>query len=301
MNTPSLKFLKTFHIAAKHQSFKAAADELCITASAVSHQMKLLEGQLGLELFERGPRSLKLSEAGEYYLENIDVFFSRIESVTEQLRERYSRSVVRLQVTPFFASEVLLPNLNYFSQSHPEIDLQIMTRQTPRAEHASDADVSVIVGSGPWPDLKAVCLFAQSFVPACAPGMLPRLGIRKPADMAAHTLIAHNTRLSLWNQWAATYGVDELKPKQLIRFDSMSAAVDAAETGVGIALVSTPLAAGRFAAGTLVKVLPAEIFTGESYFLVVRPEDHARPTIRTLTEWLVKQFGRSTEAKKYLA
>ncbi len=301
MPAPSLKFLKTFHVAAKRQSFKAAADELCLTASAVSQQMKMLESQLGLNLFERGPRSLKLSEAGAYYLENIDSLFSRIESVTEQLRERYSRSVVRLQVTPFFASELLLPQLNFFSQMHPEIDLQIVTRMIARAEHASDADVSVVVGSGHWSDLKSICLFPQSFVPACAPQQLPKMGIRKAADLSAHTLIAHNTRLSLWDQWAAKYGLDELKPRQLIRFDSMSAAVHAAETGVGIALVSTPLAAGRFAAGTLAKVLDAEYLTGENYYLVVRPDDHQRPAVRTLMNWLVQQSGRSSEAKEYLA
>lgn len=301
MSIPSLKFLKTFHLAARHQSFKAAADELCITASAVSHQIKMLEGQLGLSLFERGPRSLRLSEAGTYYLENIDSLFSRIESVTEQLRERYSRSVVRVQVTPFFASELLLPNLNYFSKTHPEIDLQIATRMIARAEHAADADVSVVVGAGPWPDLKTICLFPQSFVPACAPQLLSKLRILKAADVGEHTLIAHNTRLSLWDKWAALHGLQELKPKQLIRFDSMSTAVHAAEAGVGIALVSTPLAEGRFAAGTLAKALDAEYPTGESYFLVVRPADHERPAVRTLTQWLVQQFGRSVEAKKYLA
>ena len=300
MPTPSLKFLKTFHVAAKRQSFKAAADELCVTASAVSQQMKTLEGQLGLNLFERGPRSLKLTEAGAYYLENIDSLFSRIESVTEQLRERYSRSVVRLQVTPFFASELLLPQLNHFSRMHPEIDLQIATRMIARADHAADADVSVVVGSGSWPELASIRLFPQGFVPACAPRLLKKLDIREPADLSAHTLIAHNTRLTLWNQWAVCHGLNELKPRQLIRFDSMSAAVHAAETGVGIALVSMPLAAERFTSGTLVKVLDAEYLTGESYYLVVRHEDHQRPAVRVLMDWLVKQSPGAGETKCYL-
>lgn len=301
MSTPPLKFLKTFHLAAKHQSFKAAADELCLTASAVSHQIKMLEGQLGVALFERKAHSLKLTEAGAHYLESVEPLFSRIESLTQQLRERYSRKLVRLQVPPFFATELLLPQLNYFSQSHPEIDLQIATRIMPRAEHAPDADVSIIVGSGAWPDLHAVCLFAQSFVPACSPELLPKLNINQASDLAAHTLIVHGDRLALWDQWAALYGLAELKPRQLIRLDSMSAAVHAAETGVGIALVSTPLAAGRFAVGTLTKVLKAEILTGENYYLVTRMEDHQCPAISTLMRWLVKQFGRSAQAKRYLA
>jgi DNA-binding transcriptional LysR family regulator len=114
-------------------------------------------------------------------------------------------------------------------------------------------------------------------------------------------LIAHNTRPSLWDQWAALHGVDEFRPKQLIRLDSMSAAVNAAESGVGIALVSAPLAAERFAAGTLMKVLPAEIPTGEHYVVVARTEDHERPVVQVLSEWLIQQFGRTAEAKKNLA
>jgi LysR family transcriptional regulator, glycine cleavage system transcriptional activator len=296
MAMPSLKFLKTFHIAARHESFKAAADELCITASAVSHQMKLLEAQLGLTLFERGPRSLKLTAAGSYYLDNIESLFSRIESVTEQLRQRFSRSVARLQVTPFFASELLFPNLNKFSERYPDIDLQISTRATSQAEHAADADVSVLVGAGPWPELTTATLFPQSFVPVCAPHLLPKFSISKPADLKLHTLIAHNTRPTLWQQWAVLHGMEDLTPKQVIRLDSMSAAVTAAESGVGIALVSTPLAAERFAAGTLAKVLHAEIPTGEHYVVVVRPYDHAHPVVRVLSEWLIRQFGRTERA-----
>src|SRR3984885_12440979 len=120
MHTPSLRFLKTFHIAAKLGSFKAAAAELCVTASAVSHQIKALEQQVGVALFDRGPRSLRLNVAGATYLENIDALFSRLESVTEQLKLRFSRTVVRLQVPPFFASELLVPRLSSFGAMHED-------------------------------------------------------------------------------------------------------------------------------------------------------------------------------------
>src|SRR5580658_5395306 len=126
-SSPSLRFLKTFHIAARRGSFKAAGDELCITASAVSHQIKALEEQLGLSLFERGPRSLSLTAAGTYYLEHIEAVFSRLKLATEQLHLRYTRAVVRLQVPSFFASELLLPRLANFSAKHGDIDIQIAT------------------------------------------------------------------------------------------------------------------------------------------------------------------------------
>ena len=109
MRTPSLKAIKTFQIAAKHSSFAVAADELCITPSAVSHQIKTLETQLGLPLFSRSARALALTDAGARYLEQIDDLFMRLESVTEQLRARFGRNSVRLHVPAYFASEMLLP------------------------------------------------------------------------------------------------------------------------------------------------------------------------------------------------
>ena len=115
MRTPSLKAIKTFQIAARHSSFAVAADELCITPSAVSHQIKTLETQLGLPLFSRSARALALTDAGSRYLEQIDDLFMRLESVTEQLRARFGRTSVRLHVPAYFASEMLLPRLSEFS------------------------------------------------------------------------------------------------------------------------------------------------------------------------------------------
>src|ERR1700690_1475451 len=202
MATPALRFLKTFQIAAKRGSFKAAADELCVTASAISHQIKVLEDELGLSLFERGPRSLALTEAGAHCLEHIDSVFARLESVTEQLRVRFSRAVLRLQVPPFFASELLLPRLAGFSAAHGDIDIQIATDITPNEEHASDSDISIVVGTGDWIDVQATRLFPQTYVPACSPELLRQSSIRSVSDLAQESLIAHNYRPDLWDRWA---------------------------------------------------------------------------------------------------
>jgi LysR family glycine cleavage system transcriptional activator len=291
MQTPSLRFLKTFHLAAKLGSFKAAAEELSVTASAVSHQIKVLEQQLGLLLFERGPRSLSLTTAGALYLENIDALFSRLESVTEQLRRRFSREVVRLQVPPFFASELLVPRLSSFSATHADIDIQIETDITPNENHSPDADISIVVGAGQWPDVQATRLFPQAYVAACSPELLRHARIHTVADLANEPLIAHHHRLDLWDRWAALFGVEALRPKQLIEFDSMSSIVHAAEQGVGIALVSAPLAASRFSSGSLTKVFDTELATGECYFLVTRPDDAQRLGVQALIGWLLQQYG----------
>ncbi|HEX6396823.1 MAG TPA: LysR family transcriptional regulator, partial [Steroidobacteraceae bacterium] len=148
MRTPSLKAIKTFQIAARHSSFAVAADELCITPSAVSHQIKTLETQLGLPLFSRGARALALTDAGARYLEQIDDLFTRLDAVTEQLRARFGRSSVRLHVPAYFASEMLLPRLSEFSQLHGGIDLRIDTSGGHGRQHLAEADISVVVGSG---------------------------------------------------------------------------------------------------------------------------------------------------------
>jgi len=291
MPLPSYKFLRTFQVVAKLQSFKAAADELCITASAVSHQIKLLEDQLGVVLFERGAHSLALTAAGSHFLDNIEALFSRLETAIEQLRNRFSRSVLRLHVPSFFASELLVPHLADFSNAQPDIDLQIATRVTPDEEHPEDADISIVVGKGTWPDVQATHLFPQTFVPAGQPDLLRNKQINTAADFVNQVLVADRSRPDLWDQWAAMFGVGALRPKQLIHFDSMSAVVQAAEQGVGIALVSAPLAAARFAAGTLRKIVPNELTTGESYYLIARRNAALRADVQSLVDWLLQQFG----------
>ena len=288
MRTPSLTAIKTFQIAAKHTSFAVAADELCITPSAVSHQIKTLETQLGLPLFSRSARALALTDAGARYLEQIDDLFMRLESVTEQLRARFGRSSVRLHVPAYFASEMLLPRLSEFSQLHDGIDLRIDTSGNGGRNHVAEADISVVVGTGPWNGLVAHPLFAQSMVPACSPELLAEKPVRRYEDLNAHTLLVHEARREDWDRWASAVGMKELRPAQIVRIDSMSAATRAAEKKIGIALLPAELSRRKFTAGRLVRVFDDELVTQENYTLLVRTEDENRDDIRALCAWLIE-------------
>ncbi|HTP38474.1 MAG TPA: LysR substrate-binding domain-containing protein [Steroidobacteraceae bacterium] len=290
-----MKFLKTFQIAARRGSFKAAARELCITASAVSHQIKVLEDQLGLALFRRGPRSLSLTEAGTHYLANIDALFSRLETVTAQLQIRFRRRLLRLRAPPFFASELLLPQLGRFSADHPDTDLQVVAEVGPQNDHSADADVSIVVGAGPWPTLRSVALFSQVLVPACTPTHLRDTPVDIEDRLSNQALIVQNDRPDLWDQWALANGLQAPQPRQLIRLDTMTEAVNAAEQGLGIALVSAPLAARRFATGKLARAAAAQLQTGEIYHLLVRPEDSGRPDVSAFTQWLLAELAPTIE------
>lgn len=290
MRLPSLKFLKTFQVAAARLSFKAAADELFITASAVSHQIKALEEQLGVALFDRGPSSLTLTEAGESYLQHMETVFSRLEVVTEQLQIRYGREVVRLHIPPFFATEMLLPKLPSFLDAQPDTDIHINTVFAPLQTHPAEADLSIVVGAAPEEGHDCHKLFSQSFVPACSPTLLGRIPIDTVEDLNNHTLIVHEARRDGWQRWGESLGV-ELRPKKLVRFDTMYTAAHAAEHGVGVALVSSRLGNERFVQGSLVKLFDTELHTGESYFLILRKEDASRPDIRALTQWILEEFS----------
>src|ERR1700685_3557511 len=287
MRLPSLKFLKTFQVAAKLQSFKAAAEELFVTPSAVSHQIKALEEQLGVALFERGIRTLTLTDAGSHYLEHINDIFAKLEKVTEQLQVRYGRTIIRLNVPPFFANELLLPRLSSFSQAREETDIRIETTFATTKTHPPEADLSIVVGSGPWEGLTVHELFAQSFIAACSPAFLLENPIETYADLNGKTLLLHEERRDAWERWAQGLGIAPIKPNRLVRLDTMSARVLAAEQGVGVALVPSRLSADGFAAGGLVKLFTAdELTTNESYVLLHRPEDGAREDLQELTRWI---------------
>jgi LysR family glycine cleavage system transcriptional activator len=295
MRTPSLKAIKTFQIAAKHSSFAVAADELCITPSAVSHQIKTLETQLGLPLFSRGARALALTDAGARYAEQIDDLFVRLDSVTEQLRARFGRSSLRLHVPAYFASEMLLPRLSEFSKLHDGIDLRIDTSGGHGRVHAPEADLSVVVGTGPWNGLVAHPLFAQTMVPACSPGLLAEKPVRRYEDLNAHTLLVHEARRDDWDRWASAVGMKQLRPAQIVRIDSMSAATRAAEKQIGIALLPAELSRRKFAQGRLTRVFDDELVTQEDYTLLVRAEDESRDDIRALRAWLIEACHAAEE------
>jgi len=214
MRLPSLKFLKTFQVAAKLQSFKAAAEELFVTPSAVSHQIKALEEQLGVALFERGIRTLTLTDAGSHYLEHINDIFAKLEKVTEQLQVRYGRTIIRLNVPPFFANELLLPRLSSFTQAREDTDIRIETTFAAPKTHPPEADLSIVVGTGPWEGLTVHELFAQSFIAACSPEFLFENPIDTYADLNGKTLLLHEERRDSWERWALGVGIAPIKPNR---------------------------------------------------------------------------------------
>jgi len=283
-----LNALRAFEAAGQHLSFTAAANSLTVAQSAVSRHVIVLENFLGVALFERGARNLALTDAGTHYLEHINDIFVKLEKVTEQLQVRYGRTIIRLNVPPFFANELLLPRLSSFSQAREETDIRIETTFAAPKTHPPEADLSIVVGTGPWEGLTVHELFAQSFIAACSPEFVLENPIDKYADLNGKTLLLHEERRDAWERWALGLGIAPIIPNRFVRLDTMSAVVLAAEQGVGVALVPARLSADRFVAGGLVKLFAAELTTNESYVLLHRPEDQDREDLQELTQWILK-------------
>ena len=287
---PSLRALRTFQVAGQHLSFKLAAEELNLTASAVSHQVRNLETFLGIELFTRKTRALALTEAGSQYHEFLSGMFARLEAETHQLWAEFGRNIIRLCVPPFFASELLLPRMDDFQTLMPETDIRLMTQPSMMKTHPMDADLSILLGGGDWPGLVTQRLFSRRILTACSPDFRGYKKFRSLADLDGQTLIVHENRPNSWANLASALGVRPPKARKIYRFDSMAAVVQAAAEGLGIAIVSWPLSRRWFETGALVRALDDEFKTEEDFCLAFRPEDGERPEVARLIEWIRCEF-----------
>jgi LysR family glycine cleavage system transcriptional activator len=288
---PSLRALRVFQVAGRHLSFKQAAEELFISASAVSHQVRNLEDFLGIDLFVRKTRALELSDAGAKYFAFLDEMFSLLETETHQLFAEYGRSMIRLCVPPFFASEMLLPRLQSFQSLLPDTDIRLTTQPSLMKVHPAEADLSILLGSGDWPDLVTYRLFARRLIAGCAPSLAANLDSSSLASLDGQTLIVHENRPHAWDNWAGALGAAPPRAGKIIRFDSMSAVVQAAVAGLGVAIVSWPLSRNHFESGALVRAFPQEVTTNEHFFLAHRPGAPERLDIMKFIDWVIDEFA----------
>lgn len=287
---PSLRYLRTFQVAGRHLSFKDAADELSVTASAVSHQVRNLEDFLGIPLFHRLTRSLQFTDAGEAYFRFLDTMFERLESETQQLKSQYGRAIIRLCVPPFFLSEALLPRLHASEMTSQQIDIQVITQSSAETEHPPDSDLSILLGDPMRKSLATNRLFPRSVVVACSRQYLDKHPVRGYDDLNGKTLLVHEKNEDSWEIWAKQVGIRTPEPGKLLRSDSMSAIAHAAQQGLGIGLISWPLGRHWFEAGSLVKVFDEAVATGNYFYVAMRVEDTTRREVQELCDWVMREF-----------
>ncbi len=286
----SLRGLRTFCVAAEQESFREAADKLFITASAVSHQIKNLEDELGQKLFERTSRSLVLTEAGRSLLDDIRPLIMRLDEVAARHRMSATRSTLSISVQPFFASEVFIPRLPEFTRSHPDIDIKVDTSDESAEKHPATADVSIRVFRAPPAGFSSDRLFPLRLIPAASPQLRKKMVVTETSISGDVPLLLHDSRPGAWRQWSQSSGVDVPRDASIIRLDSMIAIARAAERGLGAALVPVQLSDAWFESGSLVPLSDHELLTRDAYYFVCRHDDADNETIRTLRHWVLQNF-----------
>ena len=287
----SMRGVRTFCVAARHASFRVAAEELFLTASAVSHQIKKLEDELGVRLFDRSGRELELTDAGRILYDEADVAIRRLDTVAAGLRPESPRTALRVSVQPFFASEMFVPRLAEFTALHPEIDISVDTSDETPERHPSNADVSIRLFAAPPKGLASKVLFPLMLVPACSPEFRSRIdmvgwNVRKPFPLVVHT-----TRPDAWRLWSQYSGINIPNTRNVIRLDSMIAVARAAERGLGAALLPLPLSDAWFASGSLVRLFDQEMKSNDAYYVVSDKDQEHRPEIKALRNWVLQEFG----------
>ncbi len=287
----SLRGLRTFCVAAKHENFREAGEELFITPSAVSHQVKSLEQELNRELFERGSRDIRLTETGRALYEEVGPLLEQLQDVTASFRAGRSQSKLRLSVQPFFASEFFVPRLPEFTTRYPEIEIQVGTSDESSEKHPKDADLSIRLFKKPPENLVAHRLFPLRMVPSGSKEFRKSIKVQDKKIVSRFPLLVHETRPKAWKQWEKASGIKLPADSKVTRLDSMIAIVRAAEQGLGAALVPVPIAQQWFHQETIVRLFDQELIADVSYYLVHAPERDKDEAVRLLSDWILDTFA----------
>ena len=285
MRLPPLNALKAFEAAGRTLSFTRAADELAVTQSAVSHQIKALEDHLGRALFRRGGRKLALTEDGAAFLPEVASAFERLRQAAERLARRNSGRLV-VSAAPSFA-HWLVPRLGGFRRRHPDIDLAISATDRMVDYLRGDADCGIRYGAGRWPGLHADRFLREDFYPVCAPSLLeggPPL--RTPADLRHYTLL-HDEMREDWRMWFLAAGVEPMDPTRGPSFSHSSLVIQAAIAGAGVALGRSSFVESEIAAGRLIKPFDIALKGDWAFYFVCAPNRLAEPKIAAFRAWLL--------------
>ena len=291
---PNLNGLKAFEAAARHESFTKAAEELCVTQGAVSHQVKALEAELGLKFFNREPKQLVITEAGRGYLEVVRDALDRIASGTDRLLQRQSSGVLTVSTSPNFASKWLVHRLGRFAEAHPSIDLRVSATLQHVDFTREDIDIAVRHGDGSDLGLDITRLYTEELLPVCSPALLRGAHpLRQPADLAHHTLL-HMDHRQDWSKWLDAAGVTNVDLSRGPVFNQASIGIDAAVDGQGVALARTGLAAHDLITGRLVRPFELALPVSYAYWIVCPRATANLPKITTFRDWLLAEAAEDT-------
>src|SRR5580704_4934948 len=296
-NLPHLAFFQGFEAAARTLSFTKAAEELFITQSAVSRQIKALEDNLRLKLFERRPRSLTLTENGQALYRIAADVLDRLQSATDQLRAETHARQLSITTTTGFASLWLIPRLRRFTALHPDIDVRLSATTDALNLERSLIDVAIRYCRPEAVPEGAVRLFGEEMIPVCSRALLRDKArpLKQPRDLVHHTLLhfeyAGAEAYVDWGTWLTALGVGELKPAGALHFSQYEQMIQAAVSGQGVALGRQPLVNDLIQSGALVAPFRQTLVGSRAYFIIRSQLSAGKPQVREFAEWLGAEAG----------
>ncbi len=291
---PSLNALRAFEAAGRHLSFKAAAEELSVSPSAIGHLISGLESYFGAKLFHRLNRTVNLTREGQLLLPGLTSGFRRLTSTVNEFQHRDRKAPLVVSVEPYFATKWLMPRLPVFRAAHPDIEIRIDPTHAIADLHHGDADIAIRYGSGRFPDLEIDTLYPnQEIVAVCSPELLDGpIPLEKPEDLALHTLIhrpTEPTRYDLyWKRWFRAAGLDKVHQKTALVVGFEDFAVLAAIQGQGVTLATSLLAADDLAAGRLIKLFDISYRTRFGHYLVSTADKLGSPKVAAFRNWILE-------------
>jgi LysR family glycine cleavage system transcriptional activator len=289
IQTP-IRGLSSFCIVAKCLSFKHAAKQLYLTPSAVSHQIKLLEEQLGFTLFVRKTRSIELTPTGKHFYHEVRHQLLALEQTINEFKQKQHNQTIVISMPEFFASELFIPRLSQWTQSHPHINIQLETAKAGET-NAKAVDLSIVLASGK-PNASIVHeLFPIRYVPACNQQVYKQYA-QSGYDALKHVpLILHKSRPWSWHQWADSIDIEQFDPIQIIQFDSMFSVARAAQQGMGVALAPLPMSNAWFDEQSLVRLFDTELVTNDRYYLVQHDNIEGIDAMTEFALWVKNSFA----------
>jgi len=292
-NTPPIQLLPVFEAAARLLSFKAAADELCVTPSAVSQQIKTLENYLGVALFQRRSRQIFLTEAGQQYRDVATDTLNRFRQGHQSWLANQASPTVRISTTAQIAFDILIPALPSFQQAQPNIDLRIETTDKLTNFDQEAVDAAIRLGGGQWSKLQTRKLCDLSVCAVAAPALLAKHRFRSLEDIKAATLIHARSDVNDWALAGKVLGVDFSDAKQLY-FENYHAALSATENSMGIALALLPLTQSRIDRGALAVLGAPPTAIDQGCYFVHPNKIEADSPLAAVEAWVHQTFSNLT-------
>jgi LysR family glycine cleavage system transcriptional activator len=294
MHLPPLKGIIAFEVVARLGSINKAADELSVTASAVSHQINNLEGFVGRKLFERTSRGLVLTPVGERFRTDLTGALALIASAALTARSSEGVEVLRIHVSPSFASLWLMPRLPAFLAEHPDLRIQLSASHTHSDFSRGEVDLDLRYGAVRWGDLHVETIFEEEMLPLVSPALLKRAVVRSADQLLSQPLIFSDVNVLQWPRWFAAHGVPLSPGTYALRFDRAYLVIEAAVQGLGFALESARLAEASLKKGDLVPVFADRKGIMVHAHHLVYPEAHGKwSKVERFVSWLRREASRA--------